>query len=127
MGGRARPRVQNPNIFVAAVDRPFACAWLDTAYDLRILALSRACFPLRRFPFAVSTWLLLCGAVLAACSGASADFSPRGGGADAGDAGAAGSENEPQSIELSFDPAGTITLKPKEPRELTVRATLGDG
>ena len=56
----------------------------------------------------------------------SADAAPTRGGADDGDAGAAGNSNEPQAIELSFDPVGTITMKPKASRKLTVRATLAD-
>lgn len=52
----------------------------------------------------------------------------RPGGSDGGDAGAAGTGNEQQAIALAFDPAGSITLNPKESRVLTVRATeIDDG
>jgi hypothetical protein len=81
----------------------------------------------RRFEVGIFALLLAaCAAFSAACGSSSSDTAGPTGGRGGDDPGAAGSGNDVQDITLEFNPTGSITMSPKDTRELTVRAVFGD-
>jgi len=84
----------------------------------------------RRFEVGIFALLLAASSAFsAACGSSSADAGRASGGSGGGDAGAAGSGADTQTITLAFESESedsTLTLDPKESRELTVRAVYGN-
>lgn len=89
------------------------------------IALSQIRLKYSRLEIGIFALLLTAfSALSAACGSSAANASAPG--ASGGGGGSAGSGSETQTITLAFEPEGTITLSPKEPHELTVRAVVAD-